>query len=185
MRSRSNELYRRVLIRDRVELVADSADRHNATLPLHRRPGEMPEIIFGVEPVREMLAAAPSHIRALYVKQGTEARFEREIQAVREVGGPVSTLSNKDLARIAGSGGRHQGIIAVLREFSYTSLEQVLADRPDPLLLVDGVTDPRNLGAMLRAAECAGIGSVILAKDRVLPIANIVRKVLQIGPYSI
>jgi 23S rRNA (guanosine2251-2'-O)-methyltransferase len=70
------------------------------------------------------------------------------------------------LARMAGAEGRHQGVAAIVREFNYAPFEEVLAAKPDPVLLVDGVTDPRNLGALLRSAECAGAGTVVLARDR-------------------
>jgi 23S rRNA (guanosine2251-2'-O)-methyltransferase len=129
------------------------------------QPGE-PEIIFGVEPVREMIAAAPARILRLYLKLGMEMRFERQIEAVRKAGADVVAVASNELARMAGSEARHQGIIAALREHCYLPLEQVLARKPDPLLLVDGVTDPRNLGAILRSAECAGVGAIVLAKDR-------------------
>lgn len=116
--------------------------------------------------MRELIAAAPGRICKLYVKREAETRFQAEMRAVTEKGGEVITVLSDELARLAGSEARHQGIIAELREYSYASLEEVLARRPDPLLLLDGVTDPRNLGAVLRAAECAGIDAIVLAKDR-------------------
>ncbi|MBV8055149.1 MAG: 23S rRNA (guanosine(2251)-2'-O)-methyltransferase RlmB [Deltaproteobacteria bacterium] len=131
-----------------------------------RRPHEIAEIIFGVEPVREMIVAAPSRIRTLYIRQGTETKFDQQMQAVRDSGGQVVAVASNELARIAGSEACHQGIIAAVREYRYLPLEHVLARKPDPLLLVDGVTDPRNLGAILRIGECAGISTIVLAKDR-------------------
>jgi 23S rRNA (guanosine2251-2'-O)-methyltransferase len=131
-----------------------------------RRPRQIAEVIFGIEPVREMIAAAPSGISTLYVKHGTETKFEPQMQAVRANGGRVVVVAGNELAHMAGSEARHQGIIAAVREYAYAPLEQVLARKPDPLLLVDGVTDPRNLGAILRIGECAGVGAIVLAKDR-------------------
>jgi 23S rRNA (guanosine2251-2'-O)-methyltransferase len=131
-----------------------------------RRLSETSEVIFGVEPIREMIAAAPSGIRTLYVKHGMETKFKPQMQAVSAAGGQVVAVASTELAQMAGSEARHQGIIAALREYTYAPLEQVLARKPDPLLLVDGVTDPRNLGAILRIGECAGIGAIVLAKDR-------------------
>lgn len=150
--------------------VGIDADQPNPQKQYRRRPDEITEMIFGVEPVREIIAAAPSRIRRLYVKQGAETRFGPQIQAVRESGGHVAAVASNELARLVGSQVRHQGIVAALRDYSYASLEQVLTRKPDPLLLVDGVTDPRNLGAILRASECAGIGAIVLAKDRTVGI---------------
>jgi 23S rRNA (guanosine2251-2'-O)-methyltransferase len=127
---------------------------------------QITDIIFGLQPVREIITAAPFRIRKLYVKQGAETIFPAEIRAVRENGGEIMAVPSNELARLAGWGARHQGIVAALREHSYLPLEELLVRQPDPLLLLDGVIDPRNLGATLRAAECAGIGAIVLAKDR-------------------
>ena len=168
MNRRRRDLHRSISIRGPSTQVAVGIDAHltGRQTKYSCRPQEIPEIIFGVEPVREMIAAAPSHIRKLYVKQGTENRFELLIQAVHDSGGQVVTVGRNELARIAGSEALHQGIVAAVRNYDYAALEQVLALKPDPLLLVDGVTDPRNLGAILRTVECAGIGAIVLAKDR-------------------
>jgi 23S rRNA (guanosine2251-2'-O)-methyltransferase len=148
---------------------------HNGPRPVRGGPerrGPQPpraaqgEIIFGVEPVRELIAASPSAIQTLFVKGGAYERFGGEIEAVREAGGRVVKAEDADLARMAGSEGRHQGIIATVREYSYAPLEQLLEQKPDPLLIVDGVTDPRNLGAIMRSAECAGVRGIVLARDR-------------------
>jgi 23S rRNA (guanosine2251-2'-O)-methyltransferase len=120
--------------------------------------------------VRELLAAAPSAIRTLYVKAGVQGRFVDEIQAVRAAGGQIINATDDTLARMAGSEGRHQGIVAVIREYTYAALEQLLEEKPDPLIVVDGVTDPRNMGAILRSAECAGVRALVLARDRTAAI---------------
>jgi 23S rRNA (guanosine2251-2'-O)-methyltransferase len=57
-----------------------------------------------------------------------------------------------------------------VREYVYVPLERILEEKPDPLLVVDGVTDPRNLGAILRSAECAGVRAVVIARDRTVGI---------------
>ena len=124
------------------------------------------EIIFGVEPVRELISASPASVRTLYVKAGTQGRFTAEIGAVRASGGHVIHAEDEALAQMAGSAARHQGIIAAIREYGYVPLEQVLEEKPDPLLVIDGVTDPRNLGALMRSAEGAGARAVVLARDR-------------------
>src|SRR5208282_2018698 len=51
----------------------------------------------------------------------------------------------------------HQGIAAIIKEYGYAPLDELIAAAPDPLVIVDGVTDPRNLGAILRSAEGAGV----------------------------
>ena len=124
------------------------------------------EIVYGVEPIRELVAAAPASIRVLYVKSGDERRFAPEIDLVRTGGGRVEFADEAGLERLAGLTARHQGIAALMREYEYASLESILAEKPDPIVLVDGVTDPRNLGALMRSAEGAGVSAIVLARDR-------------------
>lgn len=128
------------------------------------------QIVFGVEPVKELLAAAPKSVRVLYVRERDQRRFSSEVESVRATGGEVRAVDDAVLARIAGRDARHQGIAAVAREYNYASLEELLEAKSDPLLIVDGVTDPRNLGAILRSAEGAGAPSVIVARDRTCPL---------------
>jgi 23S rRNA (guanosine2251-2'-O)-methyltransferase len=124
------------------------------------------EIVYGVEPIRELIASAPAAIRVLYVKTGDERRFAPEIDLVRTSGGRVEFADDTGLERLAGPTARHQGIAALMREYEYTPLETILAEKPDPVVLVDGVTDPRNLGALMRSAEGAGVSALVLARDR-------------------
>ncbi len=131
-----------------------------------REPAGGGQIVFGVEPVRELIAAAPQSIRRLYVRVGDEWRFATEIEHVRAGGGQVVSAEAAALERIAGKDARHQGLVALTREYEYATLEDIIQERPDPLLIVDGVTDPRNLGALLRSAEGAGVRAVVLARDR-------------------
>jgi len=124
------------------------------------------DLVFGAEPVHELIGAAPGAVRTLYVRADLQARFAGDIERVRAAGGHVVAAEAAALARMAGAESRHQGVVALIREYSYAAFEDVIAAAPDPLLLVDGVTDPRNLGALLRSAEGAGIESVVLARDR-------------------
>jgi 23S rRNA (guanosine2251-2'-O)-methyltransferase len=132
----------------------------------HERQTQHHQIVFGIEPVREMVAADAAAVHTLYVRGRDEKRFADEITRVRRAGGTVMTVEDAELARMAGSEARHQGMVAQVRAYRYADLEELLSARPDPLLVVDGVTDPRNLGAILRAAEGAGLAGLILARDR-------------------
>jgi 23S rRNA (guanosine2251-2'-O)-methyltransferase len=127
-------------------------------------------LVFGVEPVRELIAGAPASIETLHVRAGDERRFANEMERVRAAGGRIAIVRDGDLERIAGRDARHQGIAAIVREYQYADLDAVIRDVHDPVVLVDGVTDPRNLGALLRSAEGAGIGAVVLARDRTVGV---------------
>jgi 23S rRNA (guanosine2251-2'-O)-methyltransferase len=122
------------------------------------------QLVFGVEPVRELISAAPAAVQVLYVRG--ERRFAAEIESIRAYGAQIVSVEEERLNRMAGAGAHHQGVVAIIREYEYTPFETILREHPDPLVVVDGVTDPRNLGAILRSAECAGAGAVVIARDR-------------------
>ena len=129
-----------------------------------------PNVVFGVEPVSELVAAAPHSIEVLHVRAGDERRFSAAAERVRAAGGRVVIAREGELEQLVDPDARHQGGAAIVREYRYAELEDIVRDAPDPLLLVDGVTDPRNLGALLRSADGAGIGAVVLARDRTVGV---------------
>src|SRR5208283_339588 len=90
---------------------ADAGERET-----RRASGNDSEIVYGVEPIRELVAAAPASIRVLYVKSGDERRFAAEIDLVRTGGGRVEFADEAGLERLAGPTARHQGIAALMRE---------------------------------------------------------------------
>lgn len=124
------------------------------------------DLIFGVEPIRELIVAAPATVRVLYLKAGLERRFISEAAAVRQHGGRVAIANDDELTVLAGAEARHQGIVAGIREYRYLAVEDAIAQGADPIVVIDGVTDPRNLGAILRSAECAGVRAVVIARNR-------------------
>jgi len=132
--------------------------------------GAAPNVVFGAEPVRELVLAAPHSIEALHVRAGDERRFSDAAERVRAAGGRVVIAREGELERLVDRDARHQGVAAIVREYHYADLDDIVHDAPDPILLVDGVTDPRNLGALLRSAEGAGIGAVVLARDRTVGV---------------
>jgi len=139
--------------------------RHHERHGAEHNDAPRTDLVFGIEPVRELLGAAPGAIRTLYVRTGDEHRFEEEMDRVRIAGGEVAFADESEMARNCGRDARHQGIAAIVREYQYTEFEDMLEAKPDPIVLVDGVTDPRNLGAILRSAEGAGAINIVVAKD--------------------
>lgn len=89
-----------------------------------------------------------------------------ESDAVRTHGGKIVIASEDDLERMARAEARHQGLVATIREYHYAAIEEVIALGADPIVVIDGVTDPRNLGAILRSAECAGVRAAVIARNR-------------------
>ncbi len=121
-------------------------------------------LICGVNPVLEALAAGTRHFDRLLIVKGLRGRRLAEaIRRATRLGIPLRFEMRETLDRLAG-GVPHQGIIAIVSEKPVLSLESLLAAVHEPALLVvlDGVEDPRNLGAILRTAEAAGADGVLL-----------------------
>ena len=131
----------------------------------------MSRFVYGVNPVLEALRAHPTEVMRVLVERGREGRrsqgAERVAQAAGEAGIRVDEVPQGDLAHRSRSG-VHQGVGAELSEFEYAEMEDVLerASAPALLLVLDGVTDPQNLGALVRSAHALGAHGVVIPKDR-------------------
>ena len=138
--------------------------------------------LHGFHAVSARLRHAPSSVRELYVDASRrDARMRTLLERVEALGLPIHRV---DAHRLDGLSGHapHQGVVAMADELAMpTSLDDVLDAIPSgvpPLLLVlDGVTDPHNLGACLRVADGAGVHAVIAPKDRAVGIGATVAKV--------
>jgi 23S rRNA (guanosine2251-2'-O)-methyltransferase len=121
------------------------------------------EIIYGVRPVVEALRS-----RRRRVIEVLDAAGNAEVRAAAG-GVPVKKVPRDRVDELA-RGGVHQGVVARVEAYPYSGLEEILAV-PEPLILVlDGVTDPRNLGAVLRAADGAGASGVVIPKDKAVGV---------------
>lgn len=119
------------------------------------------EAIYGVRPVVEALKSGRRQVHEVLDVVG--AKEVRAAAAGRGV--PVRKVSRSRVEEVS-RGGVHQGVAAWVEPYPYSGLEEILA-APEPLVLVlDGVTDPRNLGAVLRVADGAGASGVVIPKDR-------------------
>lgn len=127
------------------------------------------KLIHGFHAVTAKLRHDPEGVRELYLAAGRQdgrARDLAQLAAARGV--RVVTLDAARLDGMAG-GARHQGVIAkVAAQQKYMTVDDVLDGLAEPalLLVLDGVTDPHNLGACLRVADAAGAHAVIAPKDR-------------------
>jgi 23S rRNA (guanosine2251-2'-O)-methyltransferase len=121
----------------------------------------VPETIYGVRPVIEALRGGRRKVLEVLDATGNA----QVAQAAKAAGVPVQNVSQQRVAELA-AGGVHQRIIARVAPYPYVELEDLLST-PVPLVVVlDGVTDPHNLGAVLRVADAAGASGVVIPKDR-------------------
>jgi 23S rRNA (guanosine2251-2'-O)-methyltransferase len=92
------------------------------------------------------------------------------------MGTPVSVVPRPELDRMA-RGLNHQGVVAITETYRYRRLEQLLAGPASALVFLDGVTDPHNLGSLLRSADGAGFDGVVIPAQRSAPVTSAVRRV--------
>lgn len=141
----------------------------------------MSEQIYGIHAVQSFLTNAPERIVEVFIAKGRDdERLQPLLQTLRELGIGVQFVRAQTLDQKA-NGGVHQGIIANIlpaKELNEGDLDDLLARTASPLLLIlDGVTDPHNLGACLRTADAAGVHAVIVPKDKSAQLNAIARKV--------
>lgn len=140
----------------------------------------MSDLIYGLQPVTALLAQEPHRLLEVFVAIGRmDLRLQPMIQAVQAQGIALQRVHPAVLSSKSG-GASHQGVVARIRPQPLYDEQQLqaLLKRPDPLLLVlDGITDPHNLGACLRSADAAGVQAVIIPRDRAVPYNATVSKV--------
>jgi 23S rRNA (guanosine2251-2'-O)-methyltransferase len=140
------------------------------------------EWVYGIHAVQTLLKSAAGRIQQLYLLQGRrDQRMTKLVALADKQGVAYQYRSREQLDTLVGDG-NHQGVVAVCSpgeihdERFLNQLLDSLTEAP-LLLILDGVTDPHNLGACLRTAEAAGVHAVIAPKDNAASINPTVRKV--------
>jgi 23S rRNA (guanosine2251-2'-O)-methyltransferase len=140
--------------------------------------------VYGLNPVLEALKAHPQDVVRVLVERGRGGHRsqagDRVAEAAAAAGVRIEEAPHGELARRS-RGGLHQGVGAEVAGFRYVELPDLLGaarSRGEPpfLLLLDGVTDPQNLGALIRSAHALGAHGVVLPKDRAAGITPAVSK---------
>jgi 23S rRNA (guanosine2251-2'-O)-methyltransferase len=138
--------------------------------------------VFGLHAVRTLLQRHADKIGQLMIVRGREdTRMNEVLKLAREQQVRVEFRSAQELDQLA-NGERHQGVIAKLQKVENLgegALDDILdqAGAAPFVLVLDGVTDPHNLGACLRTADAAGVHAVIVPRDRAAGLSPVVRKV--------
>lgn len=126
-------------------------------------------LVYGVHAVSEALDAR--RVSRLIHVRGAASRVDAIVSRARELRIPVETVDGRALERLT-RGGVHQGVAAELRPMPAYTIEELVGDAPGPALLVvlDGVEDPQNVGAILRSADGVGADGVIRQARRAAPL---------------
>ena len=148
------------------------------------------QYIYGIHAVDALLRTNPKSVQRLWVQQGRDdRRVTSLLELAQNQGVPVAREPRKDLDERVN--GRHQGVVAEALDmpvpgevgqhnlWQEADLYRFIENKKSPalLLLLDGVTDPHNLGACLRSADAAGVDAVIVPKDKSADLTPTSRKV--------
>jgi 23S rRNA (guanosine2251-2'-O)-methyltransferase len=135
--------------------------------------------LFGFHAVTAALRAQPESVRLIYVDAARhDGRVQELLERAGAAGAEVHRVDDARLTALAGND-RHQGVVAaVAKVAARKTLEEILAGLAEPalLLVLDGVTDPHNLGACLRSADAFGAHAVVVPKDRAVGMNATVAK---------
>ena len=138
-------------------------------------------IIYGRNPVKEAYRAGKT-IEKLYLPKGAPDPVLSPIYKMAKEKRTVISYVDKFTMDKLSEGGNHQGVLAQITDFDYSSVEDILAlakEKDEDLLIVllDGITDPHNLGAIVRSAECFGAHGIVIPKHRSVSVNDTVVKV--------
>ncbi len=133
----------------------------------------------GRNAVREAIASDKT-VDKVIVQNGLRDEASRTlIKEIKESGVKFSFADKAVLDKMS-STKKHQGFIAVLSEFEYSELEDVIADcveNKKPIVVLDGIEDPHNLGSIIRVCECGGVSGIVIGKHRQAPVSDTVIRI--------
>lgn len=138
--------------------------------------------VYGLHAVNAVLERAPERLLELWIAQPRDDARARDLRdRAQALGLRIQSVSVESLSKLVGDAA-HQGAVAAVRPLKawdeHDLIEALSGSAEEPLLLVlDGVTDPHNLGACLRTADAAGAHAVLIPKDRAAVVDGVVRKV--------
>ncbi len=138
------------------------------------------EYIVGRNPVLEVLKAE-KEIDKIYVSKGElKGSIKKIISIAKDKNIVIQYVDKKKLDQIA-PGVNHQGVAALVTPYDYYSIDDILdkakeSKKPPFIIILDGIEDPHNLGAIIRTAECAGVHGIIIPKRRAAHVTETVYK---------
>ncbi len=136
-------------------------------------------IIQGRNAVTEAVKGNVTVEKVLVLKDAPKQNNYTLVGLCRDKKITVQFVDKQALERLSPDG-RHQGVVAVVTEFTYSEPEEILTkkgDKPLLVLLLDGIEDPHNLGAIIRVAECAGVDGILMPRRRCCPVTDTAVKV--------
>jgi 23S rRNA (guanosine2251-2'-O)-methyltransferase len=141
----------------------------------------MSETVYGIHAIEALLMRAPERIIEVFIAKGREdKRLNALVQELEQLGVSVK-VTNRQYLDEKSKNSVHQGILAMVkpsRGYQENDIPLLMQQSPNPVILIlDGVTDPHNLGACIRTADAAGVSFIIVPKDRSAPLNSTAQKV--------
>lgn len=147
------------------------------TQELKESRSESSDVIFGRHPVAEALKSGAPIKKILLARGMQPAPITQEIgRLAASASIPIVVDDRRRLSAIAGRE-EHQGVVAIVASFGYADFDGLAGTQTARLILLDGITDPQNLGSILRSAEAFGWTGVIVPKRRAVGVNSTVRKI--------
>ena len=143
------------------------------------------EVVFGIHAVNELIKRSPERFIELFILKGRDDERMLPIINLSRKHGIKAQIVNRKVLDEKSKGEQHQGVLARVtagKTFSEADLEDLIKQAQHKnedafFLILDGVTDPHNLGACLRNADAAGVHGIIVPKDNAARLTGTVRKV--------
>ncbi|OCG20535.1 MULTISPECIES: 23S rRNA (guanosine(2251)-2'-O)-methyltransferase RlmB [unclassified Gilliamella] len=141
----------------------------------------MSETVYGLHAIEALLTRSPERIIEVFIIKGREdKRLIAVVRQLEQLGLPVK-IANRQWLDEKSKNGVHQGILAMVkpsRGYQENDIPLLMEGQTNPVILIlDGVTDPHNLGACIRTADAAGVDFIIVPKDRSAPLNSTAQKV--------
>lgn len=147
----------------------------------HTEREKVSDVIYGINPIAETLKSKPSRItKIIFAKERVEKTFKALIDLAQKQKIPITYKHKQVLDHLSGSS-HHQGVLAIVSPYEMVGLDEIIKRWQNSgerllALILDGIQDPQNLGALIRTACACGVHGVIIAKDRAAPITGAVFK---------
>ena len=155
----------------------DRAPRRDPSEPRDAEPAT--GFLFGLLPVLEALRSNPGRISKIFVADTAKEHRLSEITALaREHRVTINRLKREKFSRIAPADVNTQGVVAIASPVNYANAEELIEAAGDStlFLILDGIEDPRNLGAVIRSAECSGVTGIFIPERRAVGLTETVAK---------
>ncbi len=133
------------------------------------------QMIYGINPVMEAIKTVGGGLEKIIVMRSKAGKpVQTILQMAAREGIPVEFRDKSHLEQLA-PGESHQGIIGLCKDYGYADVDDIIANRHaslrrDLVLILDGITDPQNLGSLVRTAHCLGANGVIIPEHRAAPV---------------